>query len=170
MADTETTEMATNPRPETERPGLSSVLRLAISDPGHVLPRKVLMEKDWDGTPTFEPLTHWQARAVAQAISPFLAKRSGGDVIHDPLSDRCACEPNGARRCGYRLLADAVIEAFNPPDGDEAEVAICITAVESAAQYVGFNDCECTPEMVADGEPCARCAVLGQLGGKPVDR
>lgn len=55
------------------------------------------------------------------------------DVIHDPRTDWCACEPNGADRCEYRMLADAVIEHLDPRDGDEAEVALCITAVEDAA-------------------------------------
>ena len=92
------------------------------------------------------------------------------DVIHNPLSDWCACEPGGRDRCGYRLLADAVCDSLNPPDLDEAEVAICIEAVDRITAYVKGLPCDCTPEMVADGEPCERCAVLGQLDGKPVDR
>lgn len=55
------------------------------------------------------------------------------DVTHDPLTDWCACEPHGASRCDYRLLADAVIAHLDVHDGDEAEVALCIEAVEQAA-------------------------------------
>ena len=55
------------------------------------------------------------------------------DVIHDPATDWCACTPEGDERCDYRLLADAVIAKLNPRDGDEAEVALCITAVVDAA-------------------------------------
>jgi hypothetical protein len=55
------------------------------------------------------------------------------DVIHDPRTDWCACPPEGADRCDYRLLADAVIAHLDVRDGDEAEVALCIEAVERAA-------------------------------------
>lgn len=55
------------------------------------------------------------------------------DVIHDPVTDWCACEPEGDDRCDYRLLADAVIASLDVRDGDEAEVALCIEAVERAA-------------------------------------
>ena len=41
------------------------------------------------------------------------------DVIHDPVTDWCACEPDSDRRCGYRILADKVVEEFNPPDRAE---------------------------------------------------
>lgn len=55
------------------------------------------------------------------------------DVTHDPATDWCACEPEGPDRCDYRLLADAVIASLDVRDGDEAEVALCIEAVERAA-------------------------------------
>src|SRR6266568_3531632 len=58
------------------------------------------------------------------------------DVIHDPVRDWCACEPEGDVRCGYRILADAVIAKLAPRDGDEAEVALLITAVYQAADRV----------------------------------
>ncbi len=87
------------------------------------------------------------------------------DVIHDPATDWCACEPNGTDRCGYRMLADAVIEYLNPPDGDDAEVAICISAVETIASYVASLPCACTPGY--DGEPCRRCAALGMRHNSP---
>jgi hypothetical protein len=87
------------------------------------------------------------------------------DVIHDPKTDWCACTPNGMNRCSYRMLADAVIEHLNPPDGDEAEEGICITAVENVAAYVGSLPCVCTPGY--DDEPCSRCSALGQWHGKP---
>ena len=83
------------------------------------------------------------------------------DVIHDPETDWCACEPNGDARCDYRTLADAVIETLNPPDGDEAEVSLCITAVERIGAYVQSLPCTCVDE------PCGRCAALGQWTGRP---
>ncbi len=58
------------------------------------------------------------------------------DVIHDPARDWCACEPEGDIRCGYRRLADAVIAKLDPRDGDEAEVALLITAVDRAAARI----------------------------------
>lgn len=92
------------------------------------------------------------------------------DVIHDPETDWCACEPDGTSRCSYRLLADCVGDALNPPDGDEGEVSLLMTAVEQIATYVRGLPCACTLMMLADGEPCRRCGALGQLGGKPVQR
>lgn len=77
------------------------------------------------------------------------------DVIHDPATDWCACLPEGDVRCGYRLLADAVI-------------GICISAVAAVADYVRSLPCTCAPGC--DDEPCGRCAALGQRHGTPVQR
>jgi hypothetical protein len=90
------------------------------------------------------------------------------DVIHDPATDWCACEPGGNVVCDYRLLADAVIGKLNPPDGDEAEAGICIQAVEFIAAFVGSLPCTCA--TVDDSEPCGRCTALGQRSGEPVGR
>ena len=90
------------------------------------------------------------------------------DVIHDPATDWCACTPGGDVVCDYRLLADAVIEHLNPPDGDEAEVGICMAAIESIAGFVRAQPCICY--LMADGEACGRCSVLGQRHGKPAQR
>jgi hypothetical protein len=88
------------------------------------------------------------------------------DIIHDPKTDWCACEPGGDDRCSYRLLADAVDEHLNPKDADEAEEAIVIGAVERAAAYIRSQPCTCTEQMIADWEPCPRCEALGLIGGK----
>lgn len=45
----------------------------------------------------------------------------------------CTCDPDGADRCDYRLLADTVIEHLDVRHDDAAEVALCATAVEEAA-------------------------------------
>jgi hypothetical protein len=82
------------------------------------------------------------------------------DVIHDPKTDCCACPPGGVYRCDYRLLADAVEEHLNPPDGDEAEVSLCMNAVEQIADFVRSLPCTCAPGY--DDEPCGRCRALGQ--------
>jgi hypothetical protein len=89
------------------------------------------------------------------------------DVIHDPDADWCACEPNGARRCDYRMLADKVIERLNPPDGDEAEVALLMLALDVAADYITDQPCFCDREPDL---PCFRCSALGQLKREPVQR
>lgn len=52
--------------PETV-PGLLSVLRLAVSDPGKFTPRQQHSHGQ-------ELDSHWQARAAAKAAEPFLAK------------------------------------------------------------------------------------------------
>ena len=87
------------------------------------------------------------------------------DVIHDPATDWCACTPEGDERCDYRLLADAVIARLNPRDGDEAEVALLIAAIARITAYVKSIPCIC--ELSRDGEPCGRCAALGQWRGEP---
>jgi hypothetical protein len=89
------------------------------------------------------------------------------DVIHDPKTDWCACEPLGDVRCGYRMLADKVIERFNPPDGDEAEVALLMLALDVAADYITDRPCFCDEEPDL---PCWRCSALGQRNREPVPR
>jgi len=70
----------------------------------------------------------------------------------------------------YEIVRDAVIEAFNPPDDDAAEPSIMAEAVERARAYIEQQPCLCTPELIADQQPCGRCWVLGQCGGEPVSR
>jgi hypothetical protein len=88
-----------------------------------------------------------------------------GAIVHDPRADWCACTPLADARCDYRMLADAVEGELNPPDGDGAEVDICITAVVRIAEFVRGLPCTCTPGD--DGEPCGRCDALGQRRGLP---
>jgi hypothetical protein len=145
--------------PETV-PGLLSVLRLAISDPGSVLPCRVFGDGHY-----LERESDWAARAVARAIGPFLVK----PAKHDPMTD-CNCEPGAPIRCEYRQLADAVGEAFNPRDDEMAEVAILADAVNQARDALAAIPCSCTPEMVEDWDQCQRCAALGQRDGRPVQR
>jgi hypothetical protein len=84
------------------------------------------------------------------------------DVTHDPQTDWCACEPEGADRCGYRLLADAVIAHLDVRDGDEAEVALCIDAVERAA-----SQCLTDSERFQVGEARDALARWGRDRGGP---
>ena len=151
---------------------------LAPSDRPHVEAARRLLASFGDGTLAV-PASYSTERALYDAARTLLGvldkiapkgdeMPERGDVIHDPLRDWCACEPMGTRRCGYRLLADAVVEAFNPPDGDEAEVAICAEAVKTAAEYVRDQPCLCAPD--ARYGACPRCRALGQRDGKPVDR
>lgn len=135
----------------------------AICDPPKVTPQETY-DEDWDGTPKQESLTHWQARAVLKVMAPWLA--------HDPRGE-CTCHPGdlmGEGICEYRMLADAVGEAFNPPDIDEAEVAILIGAVQRAREVLAAVRCACTPLMLEQGNPCRRCVALGEFDGKPAQR
>lgn len=93
-----------------------------------------------------------------------------GAVVHDPNTDWCACEPDGADRCEYRLLADKVGDLLNPPDDDEAEVSLLMTAIERAAAYINAQPCTCTPGDIADRMPCPRCGAFGRLGDKVLSR
>ena len=81
----------------------------------------------------------------------------------------CNCEPYSASRCEYRLLADCVIEQLNPPDGEDAEVSICMDAVERIVTYVTGQPCACAGDPARYGV-CPRCRALGQNAGKPVQR
>jgi hypothetical protein len=91
------------------------------------------------------------------------------DVIHDPETDWCACKPQGDVVCDYRLLADKVIELFNPADDDGAEVAVLITAVERVAGFIRAH-VGCTCLVSLPDYTCPRCLVLGEQHGKPAQR
>lgn len=90
------------------------------------------------------------------------------DVIHDPRTDWCACEPNGTDRCEYRILADAIDGNFGVQDSDEAEVALLITTIERAATLIRSLPCTCEPGF--GDEPCQRCRLMGQWHGEPWQR
>lgn len=90
------------------------------------------------------------------------------DVIHNPDTDWCACEPGGESRCGYRLLADEVIDLFNPRDGEEAEVSILMDHLGIIHKYLMSLPCVCTPDVMDTdvwAEPCERCQALGMRAG-----
>jgi hypothetical protein len=70
-------------------------------------------------------------------------------------------DPDDAR--AYRFLADKVIELFNPRDGEEAEESILADHLEMVAKFVQARACICAARP--DGEPCGRCAALGQVAG-----
>lgn len=85
------------------------------------------------------------------------------DVVHDPATDWCACEPDGPDRCGYRLLADTVIAKLGVDDGDAAEVALCMDAVERAADFIRAQPCHCW--VAFNGNVlhlCVRCSIVGR--------
>lgn len=145
--------------PETV-PGLFSAIHDALRDPGKYAERQRILAAGY-----VEPQPQHEARAVLAAVEPFLSK----PAKHDPAVN-CNCESGADPRCEYRFLADAVIDAFNPADGDEAEVAICVAAVRQARDALKAIPCSCTPEMIEDWDQCARCAALGQRGGKAVQR
>jgi hypothetical protein len=90
----------------------------------------------------------------------------------DSCRDRCCtCGPHDTDRCDYRLLADHIEDALNPPDGDEAEVSLCMDAVTKAADYIRSLPCTCGPGAAENEvDPCRRCAALGLAADRPVDR
>jgi hypothetical protein len=146
-----------------DNPELFRAIHNALRDPGKYAERQRILAAGY-----VEPQPQHEARAVLEAIGPFLAK----PPVHDPMTD-CNCEPGDALNvgvCEFRMLADSVGDAFNPPGDDVAEVAILITAVERIAAFVRELPCRCTPEMAMGADPCDRCRVIGQLGGKPVQR
>jgi hypothetical protein len=121
---------------------------------------------------------------VASAIgAAMITRRSTTEIAesalraagHDP-DENCTCHPDdlmGEGICEYRMLADSAGEAFNPPDDDEAEVAVLVRAIERAAGFIGSLPCTCPQgdhRPWAGDEPCGRCAALGQFRGKPVNR
>lgn len=85
-------------------------------------------------------------------------------------TDGCNCEPGGylgADRCEYRLLADEVIELFNPHDGETAEVDLCMQALREAHAALIEMPCSCTSaalDLNVMGPPCGRCRALGRRG------
>lgn len=144
-----------------DNPDLGKAVSRAIFDPGKITPRR--RDPDTFGAPSLEPLDLWQARAVLEAVRPFLGR-------HDPAVN-CDCEPGDLMRkgvCEYRMLGDAVGDALNPPDGDEAEVAILIDAVNAAAEYIASAPCLCALE--ARYGVCPRCRALGQIAGERCQR
>lgn len=64
-------------------------------------------------------------------------------------------------------IEEAAVRLFNPPDNDTASVE---SILEDAAKFIESIPCTCTPAMVGNCEPCARCEVLGRLGGRTVPR
>lgn len=70
----------------------------------------------------------------------------------------------------YAWLREVIDAAFNPPDDDGAEEQLYTEAVIAAGEFISAQRCRCTPAMVADLDPCGRCAVLGRLGDRKLDR
>ena len=70
----------------------------------------------------------------------------------------------------YEALRDHVIKVLNPPDGDDGEVFIMMTAIDGAVRFIEQQMCHCTPARVEDYNPCPRCAVLGRLGDVRINR
>ena len=64
----------------------------------------------------------------------------------------------------YELLRDKIIELFNPPDGEDAEEAIMMDALQRVHQFVLKRPCICSED------PCDRCWVLGRHNDERVDR
>lgn len=121
------------------------------------------VQEAWDGQFTHAPdkaLDYRMARTAVETVLTAARPRP----VHDPAGD-CTCGPNGGDRCEYRILADEILEAFNPPGDDVAEVAILISAVKRAAGVIERLPCECGHGPA--GAMCRRCSALGQHHGVP---
>jgi hypothetical protein len=70
----------------------------------------------------------------------------------------------------YIQLRNLIIERFNPPDDDVAEIVIMLGSVNVAADALEIRGCACTTADVDDGRPCERCQALGRLGDVAVSR
>jgi hypothetical protein len=117
--------------------------------------------EDWNDADT-----QGSVLAVLQILVDALEKRPARSNVHNP-DVLCTCEPKDLARkgiCEYRLLADSVGDELNVADAEEAEVSLLITAVEHAKAYIESQPCTCTPEDIADYDPCPRCAAIGRLG------
>lgn len=90
------------------------------------------------------------------------------DNLHQP---RAAGYERSEEREDYELLRDTIIEAFNPPDDDVAEVALMTDTLDRVWAYVVAQPCTCPPGAAAfEVEPCDRCAVLGRAADVVVER
>lgn len=89
----------------------------------------------------------------------------GGDGMSAPCA-RC-----DQYREDYEILRDAVIDHFNPPDDDIAEVAIMLGAIEVASEFIAGLPCYCSPAAAdLDDDPCGRCEALGRVSDVAVER
>ena len=84
----------------------------------------------------------------------------------DGMSVECTCPVchTAAVDADYRRLADHIIDRANPPDDDMDECSLMIDAVDRLVDYILDQPCGCTPERVADQDPCPRCTAVGRLG------
>lgn len=63
----------------------------------------------------------------------------------------------------YEVLRDTIIAAFNPSDGDVAELSIMTTAIDHAWGFIVAQPCRCEPDAGDWSDPCDRCRVLGRI-------
>jgi hypothetical protein len=78
---------------------------------------------------------------------------------------------SGQSESDYEFLRDAVMDAFNPPDGDGAEPSIMADAVERASAYIEDQPCYCEPQQETQHDyACGRCRALGRLHDEAISR
>lgn len=67
---------------------------------------------------------------------------------------------NGA---AYRVLADRVIDLFNPSAGDVAEEVLLGLHLRVVAEFVASMACTCPAGAFSGAaDPCTRCMALGR--------
>lgn len=71
----------------------------------------------------------------------------------------------------YQLLVEHIIDKLNPRDGDEAEVALCMEAIDKVVAFVEPHRCVCALDAPETGEHiCPRCDALGRVCDRQVER
>lgn len=136
--------------PMADNPDLAKAVSRAIFDPGKITPRR--QDPDTFGAPSLEPLDLWQARAVLEAVRPFITGPSpeqmlrefhrakaihGGLMPERPTADL----PDDVRDLRIALLDEEVGELRKAMlDGDIIEIAdgiadVVFVAVGTAVPY-----------------------------------
>lgn len=103
-----------------DNPDLAKAVSRAIFDPGKITPRR----QDTFGVPSLEPLDLWQARAVLEAVGPFLrddSQPSAADLVkwlHEQAAEyRDLSQQDGSTvlyegaRATQKALADSLTAA-----------------------------------------------------------
>jgi hypothetical protein len=71
----------------------------------------------------------------------------------------------------YGLVADVIVECFNPRDGDDGEESLLIDAIYQARDFIASIPCTCPADAITfEASPCGRCVAIGEVFGVVLDR
>ena len=108
-----------------------------------------------------------------------IARRGAFQECIDLVIERIGVTPerDDPDAAAYRTVADAAIEALNPPDDDASEESIIVQCIEHATAFIVGLPCTCAlrpdcsrDERYYDHEACDRCRVLGRWHDRRVER